>query len=119
MGRPRAPCPQSFICRDNVNGTGVPVNVPVLYYLFQALTEHCVKFLQIQNVNANLNGDLRIIVRIASTAVDFFYELCGNNSVVTGVYYETDEDKNWFSVVPMNLNRADALKVAQNQKCIY
>ena len=68
-------------------------------------------------MNANLSGDLR--VRISSTAEDFFYKLCGKNGVQTTVYIETDADKHIFSVVPMEMNRGEALLAAKNHERIF
>ena len=59
------------------------------------------------------HGNIRIVVWIPVAMNEKFLKLCGVEAIVTGMYIMTDEDRNFFSVVPLiDATREEALKRA-------
>ena len=59
------------------------------------------------------DGNLRIVVWLSAGLEEKFQRLCGCDAVLAGKFIDTDEDKNFFSVVPLlNATREDALQRA-------
>ena len=75
------------------------------------LTEQTCKFTDVRSPKMTDEGYMRIVVRLPASMLDQFYDLCGQDEVVTGNYIESDADKRYFAVGPLdNCNREKALE---------
>ena len=59
-------------------------------------------------------GTLRVVAWITEASENKFRKLCGQDAVVTGKFVLTEEDRNYYSVVPLvGANREEALRRAE------
>ena len=72
-----------------------------------------VKCVDVLPPRSSMDGNIRIVARISKTLEPTFLKLCGREGILTGKFFETDEDRAFFSVVPLvNTTREEALKRA-------
>ena len=63
---------------------------------------------------SNKEGYIRIVLWIPESANEKFLKLCGVDAVLTDKYIMSDEDRNFFAVVPLvGATREEALKRAE------
>ena len=78
------------------------------------LTANKIKYLDIQQANANANGVIRVPVRISAGVEDTALHLCGKDGMVVGKFIQSDEDREYFTTVHLeNCSREQAVERAK------
>ena len=72
-----------------------------------------IKVLDVLPPTLSGSATLRVVLWLSAACEGAFYKLCGHEAVLCLKYIENDDDRNYFSVVPLlNCTREEALKRA-------
>ena len=84
-------------------------------YTREWLSTHGIKALDVLPPKLKVNvGTLRVVAWITESSESKFQKLCGQEAVVTGKFVQTEDDRSYFSVVPLpGANREEALRRAE------
>ena len=62
-----------------------------------------IKFLELQRPRAYTYGAMRMVVRLSKTSAETLMRMCGGDGVLIGTFIETEDDKNLFATVPLDV----------------
>ena len=71
-----------------------------------------IKFLEVQRPRATGDGTMRMVLRLNKAAAETLMRMCGRDGVLTGKFIESEEDKNLFASIPLDVSREKALERA-------